>query len=208
MLLNLKKRTYGINNFSMKKIAVLTLIFCFLKCSVYCQKTASDYIAVKLANARFGDSCFSGFYYIKFSIGKNNKTKDIQFSSTMPVVLQSCIEEQLDSSLRFLDRSFLESASLKSKQLLIPVLCIYNLDCKLKSSKFLDELNIRSTGTEQFKYNLLNVIILGLLNSQQNLKTSFEKSMNFESEKFESYFDGIVLDPCLIIQNQKQGAKY
>ena len=192
----------------MKKITILSLAFFFTWHSAYCQKTASDYIAKQLENTRLGDSCFSGFYFIKFSIGKNNKAKDIKFSSAMPIILQSCIKQRIDSSLLFFDRSFLASAIKKNKQILIPVLCIYDLDCKLKGSKYLDELNIRTTGTEEFKYNLLNVIILGFATSQNNIKTTFGKSMIFESEKNEQFFDGIVLNPCMIIQKQQQGAKY
>jgi hypothetical protein len=192
----------------MKKITILTVAFFFIWQSAFCQKTASDYIAKQLENTRLGDSCFSGFYFIKFSIGKNNKAKNIEFSSEMPIILQSSIKQQLDSSLRFFDRSFIKLAIRKSKQILIPILCIYDLDCKLKSSKYLDELNIRTTGTEEFKYNLLNVIILGFAASQNNLKKTFEKSMNFESKTNEHFFDGIVLDPCMIIKKQQQGAKY
>jgi hypothetical protein len=192
----------------MKKITILTLAFFFTWHSAYCQKTASDYIAKQLENTRLGDSCFSGFYFIKFSIGKNNKAKDIQFSSAMPIILQSCIKQRIDSSLLFFDHSFLASAIKKNKQLLIPVLCVYNLDCKLKGNKYLDELNLDSTGTEKFKYNLLNVIIYGILDSQLNLETTFGKSLIFEFEKNEHYFDGIVLDPCMIISKQNQGAKY
>lgn len=192
----------------MKKITILTLTFFFICHSAFCQKTASDYIAKQLENTRLGDSCFSGFYFIKFSIGKNNKAKNIQFSSEMPIILQSSIKQQLDSSLQFFDRSFIKLAIRKSKQILIPVLCIYDLDCKLKGSKYLDELNIRTTGTEEFKYNLLNVIILGFAASQNNLKTTFGKSMTFETEKNEQFFDGFVLDPCMIIKKQQQGAKY
>lgn len=192
----------------MKKITILTFAFFFTWSSAICQKTASEYIAMHLENTRLGDSCFSGFYFIKFSIDKNNKANNIQFSSEMPIILQSCIKQQLDSSLQFFDHSFLELVIKKNKQLLIPLLCVYNLDCKLKGNKFLDELNIRSTGTEQFKYNLLNAIILGFAESENNLKTTFVKALNFESKKDKLFLDGIVLEPCMITPKQQQGAKY
>ena len=98
----------------MKKITILTLAFFFTWHSAYCQKTASDYIAKQLENTRLGDSCFSGFYFIKFSIGKNNKAKDIQFSSAMPIILQTQIKQRIDSSLLFFERSFLASAIKKN----------------------------------------------------------------------------------------------
>lgn len=163
----------------------------------------SNYLTNALDTIVTGDSCFSGIYYIKFSLTKDGNLSDFYSSELMPVNYKTIVKKRLEELNKKWSPLFLKFAGKKNKVIIQPIFIEVINQCPMRENFYSKKLEMDSTGTMTFSYNLAQTTLILFGNMLTTTKETFKKASRFDSGNNE-YIDCLLLPPCIVSQKKKR----
>lgn len=83
-----------------------------------------------------------------------------------------------------------------------PILIETIYECPLRKNFYTKKLEEDSVGSEAFKYDVSQYILINMTKMYDNTIRTFQNASKFENER--SYLDCILMPSCVVIQKEKK----
>jgi hypothetical protein len=180
----------------MKKIIII-LFFCAVCKATIAQASVkmlaasdsslSEYLSNRIEYETITDSCFSTFFFIKFSLSKKGILTDFEISLNAPSVIQKIFEEQLKALNGHWDKKFIKT--FHNDLLCLPIWMDISNECSRKDTTDFYYQNQKTNkitleafnGTYKGKYLLSSSTVARLVDEICKIQEGLKKSLIFRA---------------------------